>query len=86
VVNKVKEGRPHIVDTIKNGEIQFIVNTTEGRQAVRDSASIRRAALQHKVTYTTTLSGAEAAVMALQQGGAPRVSSLRELHAAEGEV
>jgi carbamoyl-phosphate synthase large subunit len=48
-VNKVKEGRPHIVDMIKNGEIAFIVNTTEGAQAIADSAEIRRAALQHKV-------------------------------------
>jgi len=81
--NKVYEGRPHIVDLIKNDQVQFIINTTEGKQAMADSASIRRSALQHKVSYTTTLSGGEAAVLALQQSGVLKVSSLRELH---GEV
>jgi carbamoyl-phosphate synthase large subunit len=79
-VNKVKEGRPHIVDMIKNGEVSFIVNTTEGAQAIADSAEIRRAALQHKVSYTTTMSGAEAAVLALQQPDELNVNSLRELY------
>ena len=59
-VNKVIEGRPHIVDLIKNGEICYIVNTTEGRQAIADSFSIRREALQHRVTYSTTMAGARA--------------------------
>jgi carbamoyl-phosphate synthase large subunit len=58
VINKVLEGRPHIVDMIKNGEIVFIVNTTEGKQAIADSFSIRREPLQHKVTYSTTMAGA----------------------------
>jgi len=80
VVNKVKEGRPHIVDMIKNDEFVLIINTTEGKQAIIDSASIRRAALQHKVSYTTTISGAEAVVLALQQPDELNVSSLRELH------
>jgi len=80
VVNKVKEGRPHIVDMIKNDEFVLIINTTEGKQAIVDSASIRRSALQHKVSYTTTISGAEAAVMALQQPDELTVNSLRELH------
>jgi len=80
VVNKVKEGRPHIVDMIKNDEFALIINTTEGKQAIVDSASIRRSALQHKVSYTTTISGAEAAVMALQQPDELNVNSLRELH------
>jgi len=80
VVNKVKEGRPHIVDMIKNDESVLIINTTEGKQAIVDSASIRRSALQHKVSYTTTISGAEAAVMALQQPDELNVNSLRELH------
>ena len=79
-VNKVKEGRPHIVDQIKNDEFSLIINTTEGKQAIIDSASIRRAALQHKVSYTTTISGAEAAVLALQQPDELNVNSLRELH------
>ena len=59
-VNKVTEGRPHIVDRLKNGEIHLIINTTEGKQAQQDSFSIRRSALQGKVYYTTTLSGADA--------------------------
>ncbi|MFV1982114.1 MAG: carbamoyl-phosphate synthase large subunit [Thiohalomonadales bacterium] len=65
-VNKVLEGRPHIVDMIKNKEINFIVNTTEGRQAIADSATIRSKALQHKVTYTTTLAGGDAFCVAIE--------------------
>jgi len=80
VVNKVKEGRPHIVDMIKNGDFVLIINTTEGKQAIVDSASIRRNALQHKVSYTTTISGAEAVVLALQQPDELNVTSLQELH------
>jgi len=80
MVHKVKEGRPHIVDMIKNDEFSLIINTTEGKQAIVDSASIRRTALQHKVCYTTTMSGADAAVMALQQPDELNVNSLRELH------
>ena len=60
-VNKVSEGRPHVVDLIKNGEIQLVLNTTEGAQALADSRSLRRAALLHKVPYYTTLAGAIAA-------------------------
>jgi carbamoyl-phosphate synthase large subunit len=81
LVNKVKEGRPHIVDMIKNEEFSLIINTTEGKQAIVDSASIRHAALQHKVSYTTTISGAEASVLALQQPDELNVNTLRELHA-----
>ncbi len=79
-VNKVKEGRPHIVDMIKNGEVSFIVNTTEGAQAIADSAEIRRAALQYKVSYTTTIAGAEATVLALKQKDLLRVNRLQELY------
>ncbi|WP_419603066.1 carbamoyl-phosphate synthase large subunit, partial [Thiolapillus sp.] len=79
-VNKVMEGRPHIVDMIKNDDFDLIVNTTEGKQAMLDSASIRRAALQHKISYTTTMSGGEAIVMAIQHQGEPVVISLQELH------
>ncbi len=80
-VNKVNEGqRPHIVDMIKNNEISFIVNTTEGAQAIADSAEIRRAALQHKVSYTTTIAGAEATCLALKQPDAVSVNRLRDLH------
>ncbi|CAH1674156.1 carbamoyl phosphate synthetase subunit beta [Hyphomicrobiales bacterium] len=60
-INKVLEGRPHVVDAIKNGEIQLIFNTTEGPQALADSRSLRRSALLHKVPYYTTLAGAIAA-------------------------
>ncbi|MCB1772332.1 MAG: carbamoyl phosphate synthase large subunit, partial [Gammaproteobacteria bacterium] len=80
IVNKVKEGRPHIVDMIKNGDFSLIINTTEGKQAIIDSASIRSTALQHKVSYTTTISGAEATVLALQQPDELNVHSLQELH------
>ncbi len=80
-VNKVGEGRPHIVDLIKNDEIALIVNTTEGPKAIKDSADIRRSALQHKVYYTTTLAGAEAVVEALESNGLEVVRRLQELHA-----
>ncbi len=79
-VNKVIEGRPHIVDLIKNGEIVYIINTTEGKQAIADSFSIRREALQHRVTYSTTVAGARALVNAMDKRGVERVSSLQELH------
>ncbi len=65
-VNKVTEGRPHIVDMIKNEEISFIINTTQGAQAKKDSRSIRTTALQYKVPYTTTISAAKAAVKAIE--------------------
>jgi carbamoyl-phosphate synthase large subunit len=78
-VNKVAEGRPHVVDMIKNDEIGFIVNTTEGAQAIADSAAIRRAALQHKVSYTTTISGAEATCLALKQLDILSVNRLQDL-------
>ncbi|WP_238194067.1 hypothetical protein, partial [Methylobacterium frigidaeris] len=57
----VLEGRPHVVDSIKNGDIQLVLNTTEGAGALSDSRSLRRAALLHKVPYYTTLAGAMAA-------------------------
>jgi len=79
-INKVIEGRPHIVDLIKNGEIVYIVNTTEGKQAIADSFSIRREALQHRVTYSTTVAGARALVHSLDFHGAGEVHSLQELH------
>jgi len=65
-VNKVLEGRPHIVDAITNGEVQLVFNTTEGPQALADSRSLRRAALLHKVPYYTTLSGAVAAAQGIR--------------------
>ncbi|HSX64848.1 MAG TPA: carbamoyl phosphate synthase large subunit, partial [Pseudoxanthomonas sp.] len=80
LVNKVAAGRPHIVDLIKNGEIVYIVNTTEGRQAIADSFSIRREALQHRVTYSTTVAGAKALVHSLEYRGTGPVLALQELH------
>ncbi|TXI48988.1 MAG: carbamoyl-phosphate synthase large subunit [Lysobacter sp.] len=79
-VNKVIEGRPHIVDRIKNGEISYIVNTTEGKQAIADSFSIRREALQQRVTYSTTISGAKALLHSLEYRGTGPVWALQELH------
>lgn len=84
IVNKVTEGRPHVVDLIKNGELVYIINTTEGRQAISDSFSIRREALQQRVTYSTTVSGARALVNSLDYRGKGPVWSLQELHAQIG--
>jgi len=79
-VNKVREGRPHIVDLIKNDEASLIVNTTEGRTAIQDSAPIRASAEQHNVFYTTTLAAAEAVCMALEQEADVTVRRLQDLH------
>jgi carbamoyl-phosphate synthase large subunit len=79
-INKVTQGRPHIVDLIKNREIDYIVNTTEGRQAITDSFSIRREALQRKVNYSTTIAGARATLSALEHWQERDVASLAELH------
>ncbi|MDO7711853.1 MAG: carbamoyl-phosphate synthase large subunit [Pseudomonadota bacterium] len=79
-VNKVAEGQPHIVDMIKNDEINLIVNTTEGRQSVADSREIRRAALQHQVNYTTTLAAARATCQALNSKDNGSVNCLQSLH------
>jgi carbamoyl-phosphate synthase large subunit len=83
-VNKVAEGRPHIVDMIKNDEFSLIINTTEGKKAIADSAAIRHAALRGKVLYTTTMSGAEATCMALQQEDSVTVNRLQDLHETVG--
>ncbi len=79
-VNKVTEGRPNIVDMIKNDEIQLIVNNAEGKKAISDSYEIRRAAVQRKVTYTTTLAGAQATCMAIGYLNAHDVYRLQDLH------
>ncbi|MET0671757.1 MAG: carbamoyl phosphate synthase large subunit, partial [Xanthobacteraceae bacterium] len=78
-VNKVAEGRPHIVDAIKNGKIQLVFNTTEGATALADSKPLRRAALLHKVPYYTTLSGAVAAAQGIKAylGGDLEVRALQ---------
>jgi carbamoyl-phosphate synthase large subunit len=78
-VHKVHEGRPHIVDRIKNGEVQLVFNTTDGAQALADSRALRRAALLHKVPYYTTLSGAVAAAQGIKAylGGDLEVRALQ---------
>ncbi|SFC94177.1 carbamoyl-phosphate synthase large subunit [Pseudoalteromonas denitrificans] len=79
-VNKVFEGRPHILDRIKNEEYSYIVNTTEGRQAIEDSKVLRRGALQHKTNYTTTLNAAFANCKANAADDRSVVTSVQELH------
>jgi carbamoyl-phosphate synthase large subunit len=79
-VNKVIEGRPHVVDRIKNDEFDLIVNTTSGKQSLKDSYTIRREALLHKVTYYTTLAAARASVEAHQHAGTVTVNELQTLH------
>jgi len=80
LVNKVTEGRPHIVDMIKNEQIDLIVNTTEGKQAIADSYTIRGAALQHKVPYSTTIAHAYATSLALTCMDSQTVQPLQSLH------
>jgi carbamoyl-phosphate synthase large subunit len=81
-VNKVAEGRPHIVDMIKNGEIALIVNTVdEKRSTIQDSYSIRRSALQGRVTYFTTIAGARAACTGMQHMQELKAYSVQALHA-----
>jgi len=86
-INKVAEGRPHIVDAIKNGGVQLVFNTTEGATALADSRSLRRAALLHKVPYYTTLSGAVAAAQGIKAylGGDLEVCALQTYFAAASE-
>jgi carbamoyl-phosphate synthase large subunit len=78
--NKVREGRPHIVDMIKNGEISLIVNTTEGKQAIQESLSIRAEAVRENVTYYTTLGAAIATCVALEHLDDSDVNRLQDLH------
>ncbi len=81
-INKVTEGRPHIVDLIKNRGIDFIINTVSGTVAQRDSFSIRRSALQYKIPFTTTISGARAVVNAIEKfkKSAIHIKSIQEYH------
>jgi len=86
LVNKIKDGRPHIADMVKAGEIQLVFTTVdETRQAIADSRHIRQAALANRVTYYTTMAGSEAATEAMEHqrgtAGALRVVSLQELQA-----
>ena len=78
-INKVLEGRPHVVDALKNGEIHLVFNTTDGAQALTDSMSIRRTALTLKVPYYTTMAGAAAATQAIAalQTGSLEVAPLQ---------
>jgi carbamoyl-phosphate synthase large subunit len=80
IVNKVAEGRPHIVDMIKNNEISLIVNVVDDKRAVRDSVEIRRVALAQRVTYYTTLAGARAACIGMQAMSGLKVYDLQGLH------
>jgi carbamoyl-phosphate synthase large subunit len=86
-INKVLEGRPHIVDAIKNGGIQLVFNTTEGAQAIADSRSLRRAALHHKIPYYTTVAGAVAAAEGIEalRGGELEVRPLQSYFEASTE-
>jgi carbamoyl-phosphate synthase large subunit len=81
-VNKVREGRPHIVDMIKNGEIDLVINTTGTKKAVSESYSIRRTALAMSIPYTTTLAGARATALAIKsmREGTLEVQTLQEYH------
>ncbi|RPG49189.1 MAG: carbamoyl-phosphate synthase large subunit [Gammaproteobacteria bacterium TMED1] len=80
IVNKVIEGRPHVVDMLKNNQIDFIINTTEGKQAIADSFTIRLTALQQKVCYTTTMAGGRASIAAVRHGADISVHRLQDLH------
>jgi carbamoyl-phosphate synthase large subunit len=79
-INKVREGRPHIVDMIKNQEVVLIVNSTEGKKAIRESQAIRSAAVSNKVTYYTTIAAGLATVLALDHLESTGVNSLQDLH------
>jgi carbamoyl-phosphate synthase large subunit len=81
-INKVLEGRPHVVDSIKNGEIQLVLNTTDGKSSESDSKSLRQAALLQKVPYYTTLPGILAVTKAIaaQRAGALDVRPIQDYH------
>jgi carbamoyl-phosphate synthase large subunit len=81
-INKVLEGRPHVVDSIKNGEIQLVLNTTDGKSSESDSKSLRQAALLQKVPYYTTLPGILAVTKAIaaQRAGTLEVRPLQDYH------
>jgi len=81
-VNKVREGRPHVVDMIKNGEIHLVINTTSSKKAIAESYSIRRASLTRNVPYTTTLAGARATLAAIRSMSEEdmKVRTIQEYH------
>lgn len=78
LVNKVEEGRPHIVDRMRNGDIQLVINTTEGEKAIADSYTIRRSAVERDICYSTTIAGAEAVCMAIETREIGDVVSLQD--------
>tara|TARA_B100001123_G_scaffold171988_1_gene197733 strand:- start:116 stop:3334 length:3219 start_codon:yes stop_codon:yes gene_type:complete len=80
IVKKVAEGRPHVVDLMKNGKINLVINTTEGRQSILDSASIRRTALEEKIYCTTTIDGGHAVSSALRNKDPWTVERLQDRH------
>ena len=84
-INKVREGRPHVVDMIKNGEINLVINTTSDKKAIAESYSIRRTALTFDIPYTTTLAGAKATAQAIKSmlQGELKVKTLQEYHSEE---
>ena len=85
IVNKVREGRPHIVDMLKDNKIALVINTTEGKEAINDSFSIRRTALLNKIPYCTTIAGARAcaqAIAAIKTGHGLDVRSMQSYFAA----
>nr|ADI17140.1 carbamoylphosphate synthase large subunit (split gene in mj) [uncultured gamma proteobacterium HF0070_08D07] len=83
-VQKVNEGRPDVADLLKNEQIDFIINTTEGRKSIKDSSVIRKLALKNKVFCSTTLAGGEAAIMAIRQGETNIVRRLQDLSSGHG--
>ena len=84
-VQKVNEGRPDVADLLKNEQIDFIINTTEGRKSIEDSSVIRKLALKNKVFCSTTLAGGEATIMAMKQGETNIVRRLQDLSSGQGE-
>ena len=80
IIKKVAEGRPHVVDAMKNGQVNLIVNTTEGKQSILDSASIRRTALEEKIYCTTTLEGGRAVCSVIRNKDLWSVERLQDLH------
>jgi carbamoyl-phosphate synthase large subunit len=82
-INKMQEGRPNIVDAIKNGEIQLLINTPAGKSSQYDDSYIRKAAIKHKIPYITTAAAATASAKGIEaiQKGKGKIKSLQEYHA-----
>ena len=82
IVNKVKEGNPHVVDSLVNNEIQLVINTTKTQGSIRDSYSIRRTSLMNNIPYYTTIAGAKVAVDAIEslKNKALTIQSLQSIH------